>query len=226
MAKQSQANPLKKIWILGAGKFGQLALERISRHLPEVEITLVDNRVQVVAVERVSVVCEEGISWLAENMLREETADMIIPALPVHMVAEWLKLRSGAHYEVSTVPLPEQLVARLPHPITNGDSQLYLSHADFFCPDNCGEPELFCTYTGEERAENMFHLLENIDELPYVPFVVRSYQLFPGVGGIYPGDMWNLLDRLHNFLNKPLLIATACRCHGVVDGLKFKPKHL
>ncbi|MBW2683750.1 MAG: potassium transporter [Deltaproteobacteria bacterium] len=224
MSEQSKSDKFKKIWILGAGKFGQLALERIIRHLPEVEITLVDNRVQETAAKGVTVVCKEGISWLADNMQREETADMIIPSLPVHMVAEWMKLKSSANYGVSAVPLPTHLVARLPNPIKNGDSQLYLSHADFLCPDNCGEPELFCTSTGKERAEDMFHLLANIDESPYIPFVVRSYQLFPGVGAIYPEDMWSLLDRVHNFLNKPLLIATACRCHGVLDGLQFRAK--
>ena len=226
MSEQSKSDELKKIWILGAGKFGQLALERIIHHLPQVEITLVDVRAQVTGAEGVAVVCEEGISWLAGNMQREETADMIIPSLPVHMVAEWLKLKNSANYEVSAVPLPQHLVARLPNSIKNGDSQLYISHADFLCPDNCGEPEYFCTYTGEERAEDMFHILANIDGSPYVPLVVRSYQLFPGGGGIYPEDMWNILDRLHNFMNKPLLIATACRCHGVVDGLQFGPKHL
>lgn len=226
MSEQSKSGKFKKIWILGAGKFGQLALERIIRYLPDVEITLVDNRVKLAAAAGATVVCEEGISWLADNMQREETVDMIIPSLPVHMVAEWLKLKSSTNYEVSAVPLPEHLVARLPNPIKNGDSQLYLSHADFLCPDNCGEPELFCTYTGKERAEDMFHLLANIDELPYIPFVVRSYQLLPGVGGIYPKDMWNLLDRVNNCLDKPLLIATACRCHGVLDGLQFCAKRV
>lgn len=226
MAIQSRSDKLKKIWLLGAGKFGQLALERIIRCFPQVEITLVDVRAQVTGAEGVTVVCEEGISWLADNMQREETADMIIPCLPVHMVAEWMKLKISANYEVSAVPLPTHLVARLPSPIKNGESQLYLSHAEFLCPDNCGEPEIFCTSTGKERAEDMFHLLANIDELPYIPFVVRSYQLLPGVGGIYPEDMWNLLDRVHNCLNKPLLIATACRCHGVLDGLRFRGKGL
>ncbi len=226
MSTQSKSDKFKKIRILGAGKFGQLALGRIIRCLPDVEITLVDVRVQVTGAKGVTVVCEEGISWLADNMQREEIADMIIPSLPVHMVAEWLKLKSNADCEVTTVSLPTHLVAGLPHPIKNGDSQLYLSHADFLCPDNCGEPELFCTYTGEERAEDMFHLLANIDESPCIPFVVRSYQLLPGVGGIYPEDMWNLLDCVHNSLNKPLLIATACRCHGVLDGLQFRRKGL
>lgn len=226
MSEQSKPDKFKKIWILGAGKFGQLALERIIRHLPQVEITLVDVRAQVTGAGGATVVCEEGISWLADNMRREETVDMIVPSLPVHMVAEWLKLKSSANYEVSTVPLSKHLVAGLPNPIKNGDSQLYLSHADFLCPDNCGEPELFCTHTGKERAADMFHLLATIDESPYIPFVVRSHQLLPGVGGIYPEDMWSLLDRVHNCLNKPLLIATACRCHGVLDGLQFHRKGL
>lgn len=216
-------DPLRKIWIIGAGKFGQLAVDCITRHLPEVEIILVDKKGKPAVARGVTFVCEDGISWLVANMGREETVDMIIPSIPVHMVAEWLQ-RKSSEYIVSPVSLSESLVLKFPHPIRNGTSQVYVSHADFLCPDNCAEPESVCSYTGEERGENMFQLLENISDSAFIPLVIRSYQLFPGVGGIYPKDMWSLLDRVHNSPNRPFLMATACRCHGVVDGLRFAPK--
>jgi len=201
---QSRSAPMRKIWILGAGKFGRLALESIVRHLPEVEIT--------------------GVSWFAENMSRENAPDMVIPAIPAHVAAEWLKTKSCRNYNIAPAPFPKDLLTRLPHPIQNSDSQVYVSHADFLCPDNCGEPELFCSYTGKERGEDMFRLLENIKGTSCMSIVVRSYQLYPGVGGIYPEDMWSLLDSVHKSPGKPLLVATACRCHGVVDCLQFDLK--
>ncbi|MBW1636681.1 MAG: potassium transporter [Deltaproteobacteria bacterium] len=224
MTIHSSPDLLKKIWILGGGKFGQLALKRIRHHLPRVKITLVDSRPDIAVEEGVTVVHEDGISWLAENLQREGTADMVIPSLPVHMVAEWLKVKGGKRWRISAVPLPDDLVAILPHPLRNGDSRLYISHADFLCPDNCGEPELICTYTGREREENLFDLVGRLDFPPFTPLVIRSYQLLPGVGGIYPEDMWDLLDNLPGLSGRFLLITTACRCHGVVDGLRFEMK--
>ncbi len=225
MIKQARSAPLRKIWILGAGKFGRLTLESIRHHLPEVEITLVDKRSMEIDIRGITFFCEDGVSWLAENMGEDNSPDMVIPAIPVHMVAEWLKIKNIRSYNIASVSFPKHLLTRLPHPIQNGDNQVYVSHADFLCPDNCGEPELFCTYTGEERGEDMFRLLENFNDKECTSFVVRSYQLYPGVGGIYPEDMWNLLESVHNSPNRPLLISTACRCHGVVDSLQFELKN-
>ena len=70
----------------------------------------------------------------------------------------------------------------------------------------------------------MFDLIGKLDYSPFIPLVIRSYQLLPGVGGVYPGDMWDLLDCLPAFSGRPLLLATACRCHGVVDGLQFEAR--
>jgi len=198
-----------------------LALDSILRHFPEIEIALVDHREIKVDVKRGTFFCEDGISWLVENMNRGDAADLIIPAIPVHMVAEWLKKKSDGHFSLVPAPFPKYLMTRIPHPLQNGNSQVYVSHADFLCPDNCGEPESFCSYTGEERKEDMFRLLADLEDTGCTFLVVRSYQLFPGVGGIYPTDMWNLLDSAHDFLDKPLLVATACRCHGVIDCLQF-----
>ena len=92
MTPHSSTDLLKKIWILGGGKFGQLALDRIGHYLPWVEITLVDNRQEVEAVGGVTVVHGDGISWLVDHLRRGDAPDMVIPSLPVHMVAEWFKI--------------------------------------------------------------------------------------------------------------------------------------
>ena len=49
--------------------------------------------------------------------------------------------------------------------------------------------------------------------------VIPSRQLAPGVGGYPPGELLALGRELTGLAGK-ILIATACRCHGVVHGLK------
>jgi hypothetical protein len=53
--------------------------------------------------------------------------------------------------------------------------------------------------------------------------VVRSWQLAPGVGG-YPAKY--LEERLHEVSRRAgtYLVATSCRCHGVIDLLSWTPK--
>ena len=210
---------MKNIWILGAGKFGRISCKRIVSHFPHSDVTVVDNVLEVHELAGVTTVLEDGISWLVRNLKREESVDVIIPAIPLHVIVEWLKEKCAGKYLVSSWPLPSKYLSQLPHPMRNGDSTVYVSHADFLCPDNCAEPESFCTYTGEKRAKDMFRLLQDMNVDGANSLVVRSYQLLPGVGGIYPQDLWNLLDRVETMDTEPLIIATACRCHGVVDGI-------
>jgi len=210
---------MKNIWILGAGKFGRIACRRIVSHFPHSDVTVVDNMPEVHELTGVKTVFEDGVSWLVKKLKRKNSVDIIIPAIPLHVVMEWLKEKHAGKYHVSPWPLPPNYISQLPHPMSAGDSTVYVSHADFLCPDNCAEPKSICTYTGEKRAKDMFRLLQDMNVDGANSLVIRSYQLLPGVGGIYPQDLWNLLDRVETMDNEPLIIATACRCHGVVDGI-------
>lgn len=210
---------MEKIWILGGGKFGHLAIKHTVRNLPRAEITVIDTSEELEKFSGVAIVRGDGISWLVQHLRRDSDVDLIIPAIPVHVVAQWLKLVAGRQYKVSPATVPESFMAELPNVMAGSDSTVYVSHADFLCPDNCGEPEQFCTVTGKPRGEDMFRLLESAGAL-----VVQSHQLYPGVGGVYPQDLWALHDRILKLPAEPVLVATACRCHGVVDGLLFIPR--
>ncbi len=210
---------MKKIWILGSGKFGRLALKRTARNLPQTRITVIDICEEPKKLPGAVFVRGDGVKWLVRNLHRDSDVDLIIPAVPVHVVALWLSLVAGREYKVSPATVPESFVAECPNVMAGGDSTIYVSHADFLCPDNCGEPEKFCTVTGKPRGEDMFRLLENAGAL-----VIQSHQLYPGVGGVSPEDLWALHDRIVQLPAEPVLVATACRCHGVVDGLLFIPR--
>ena len=112
----------------------------------------------------------------------------------------------------------------MPNAIRGKTGQAFVSHADFICPDNCPESEKICTHTGKSRPMDLFRLLGNLDFQDVVPIVLRSYQLLPGVGGIYPADLMSALDTACKNSHRPLMIATACRCHGVVDFIRLESK--
>ncbi|WP_457575492.1 potassium transporter [Desulfomarina sp.] len=210
---------MKKIWILGGGKFGSLALKQTARNFPQAEITVVDKNREPDNFPGAVVVREDGISWLVRHLNRGSDVDLIIPAVPVHVVARWLEQMADRQYKVFHAAVPQSFVAELPNVMAGGDNTVYVSHADFLCPDNCGEPEKFCTVTGKPRGEDMFRLLDRAGAL-----VIQSHQLYLGVGGVYPEDLWALYDRILKLPSEPVLVATACRCHGVVDGLLFIPR--
>ena len=98
--------------------------------------------------------------------------------------------------------------------------EIYLSMARHLCPDDCSEPQV-CPITGEERQLPLFRILEEAS-CPVLPIlVVASQQLAPGVGGYSPTKLMELGDAVSR-ASGPLMVATACRCHGVVHGLQRK----
>ena len=98
---------------------------------------------------------------------------------------------------------------------------LYTSFATFRCPDDCDEPEGVCRVTRKDREANLYELIQRIELPDYKTLVVRSYQLTPGVGGYQLSTLWRLLQEVKSF-DKKILVATACRCHGVINALRFK----
>ncbi len=230
MIENSAGHKIEKIWILGGGKFGQIALEQlvgtVPCDLPGVEITLVDMCRDGLKKwgDQVTTVHGEGIEWLAANLKRETGApDIVIPAIPVHVVFEWLKRKTEGVLTIVPESISQEIYKKIPNPMRKIASQVYVSHADFLCPENCSEPAKICTFTKKERAESMFLLLANLKSKHCSSLVVRSHQLFPGVGGIVPADLWNIFDQIMASPGKNFLVATACRCHGVVDGFRTAP---
>ena len=173
--------------------------------------------------ERITSVCQDAISWLTKMLVKNAPVDVLVPAIPVHVAAGWLfekMKRQGV--TARKIPIPDDWLAALPHAIRGSVGQAYVSHADFLCPDNCPEPKDRCTHTGKPRPADMFRLLADVKFGGIRPVVLRSHQLLPGVGGIYPADLWQALDAIRRNHRNGLMVATACRCHGVVDFFSFR----
>ena len=156
-------------------------------------------------------------------MEMSDKIDKIVPALPLHLAAEWLKgVLSDQNTSCYPVNIPDELLEKFPHPIRQNSSQVVVSHADFICPAHCREPENICTYTGKKRPTPLFKIIDNIEHMPFVPLVIKSRQFAQGVGGFFPEDLWKLYRHAISTPKTLLLIGTACKCHGIIDGLMIK----
>ena len=216
--------PSDRFWIIGAGRFGRIAVERITERFPHAAVTVVDRQPLPFDATGVAVIRDDGIFWLNRMLDPDAPVDLIVPAIPMHVAAEWIKTCLLSEYHVEPLPIPDHWLNRMPHAIRGNSGQAFVSHADFICPDNCPEPESICTHTGKPRPIDLFRLLDGLELESILPIVLRSHQLLPGVGGIYPQALIHALERVRCHQRCSVMIATACRCHGVVDFLSLRKK--
>lgn len=216
--------PPRAIWVLGAGHFGQLACKRLIKRHPEALFRVVDGREEKLdAIKQelnLPVHPSEAIAYLAEANPAKSV--WIIPAIPIHVAYRWILSRlAGADKRPMEIDVPGQADAQVPNPFRMNSKTLYASFATFVCPDNCNEPDEICTYTGEKRQGNLFDRLSQIAVAGFRVVVVRSLQLAPGVGGYPVSHLLKALSEIERAPGK-YLIATSCRCHGVLDALEWK----
>lgn len=218
------------ILVLGAGRFGRLAVERLSarRHPPA--FTVVDpdtGRLAAVSGPNVAVAAADAVDYVAERMDAQDAAgggidEWIVPAVPIHLTCEVIVRRLSRFAPPGRPPVPEAVAERVPHPLRGDHGQLYASNADFICPDDCPEPADHCTVTGRPRPVELFSHLAALDLPGWRIVVLPSRQLAPGVGGYRRSDLLAAEGKVRA-AEGPVMIATACRCHGVIDALDIPP---
>ncbi|MCU0589337.1 MAG: hypothetical protein MUF52_14445 [Syntrophobacteraceae bacterium] len=210
------------IWILGAGRFGRIAAERLTRRFTDMDFLVIDERP-----DRLDALAEDlGVKTFTAAaipfMSRQDLPDglWIVPAIPVHAAFQWLLSGSGLASRAAHAPVPESVDSQVPNPMRVADGTVYASHATFLCPDACSEPEERCTHTGEPRPGNLFDDLSRISVPGFQVAVLRSWQLAPGVGGY---SMAQLRQLERDVLRQPggHIVATSCRCHGVLNALHW-----
>jgi hypothetical protein len=212
--------PMKKIWIVGAGHFGLRALKKLSENQDKNRFVLVDplrENLEQGKISNCRIEQEDGVVFLEKYLHPENAPDWIIPALPLHLAAEWCLRR--LERQAVRIPLPPELEPILPNPMRGNTGDMYVSHATFRCPDDCPEPRNICTVTQKPRKKNLFEILGNIRLPGFQSFVIRSHQLGAGIGGYRPQQLFDLLNRAENTEGN-LIISTACRCHGVMTGIQ------
>jgi hypothetical protein len=209
--------------ILGAGKFGRLALARLARQEAQASFVVVECRPEALAAARglaipkVEWVAAEVSAFLAANLKDDPPWDWLIPMAPVHVAYAWLL--AGPLKGWKTVAVPEELGQLAKVGFRGPEGQLYLSRAAHLCPDDCFEPDSVCPVSGESRQAPLSAELAAVNLPGWSIRVIPSRQLAPGVGG-YPPEALLALGRELTGLAGKVLVATACRCHGVVHGIK------
>ena len=206
-------------WIIGGGKFGRKAAKTLGKANPSDQITLVEQKKSVCRQIRhrgYQMVCTDGIQYLAQHLISAHHPDWIVPAIPIHVAYEWIRIKLSASQQALRIPVPAKLIGKLPHPIKGTAGQLYISIADFKCPDNCPEPPDICTHTGKPRPMILHEFLKSIQHNDFKSIVIRSHQLAPGVGGYKPSELFEALKKVET-ARTPVLLSTACSCHGVMD---------
>jgi hypothetical protein len=213
---------MEEIWIIGVGQFGALAYHRLSERGKKRRFVLVDpNKENLLRCEGPHATLEQsdGVVFLSKGLGEKgREPDWIIPALPVHLAAEWILSRLALE-GVHRISIPREIEPLLPNPMRGSEGNIYVSHADFRCPDDCAEPRDLCTATHKPRKQDMFDLLGELRINPFQSMVIRSYQLGPGIGGYRPKQLFALLEGVEQ-TSGPVLVSTACRCHGVITALE------
>jgi hypothetical protein len=217
---------VENFWIIGGGKFGLRAAKTLSKKYPLNNLTIVDKEKTVCRqLDRLGfeAVCRDGIQYLEHNLASAPYPDWIVPAIPLHVAFEWITAKLSKTHKVEKITVPQDLVTELPHPIKAETGQLYISIADFKCPENCPEPDEICTHTGKPRIMVLHEFLKSIQRKDLKTVVIRSHQLAPGVGGYTPRALFAALNEIEA-AHGPILLSTACSCHGVMDAFRLSAR--
>jgi hypothetical protein len=212
--------------ILGAGEFGRLALRRLADQDREARFLMVDHRAEALAearalgVPKAEMLEANAIPYLAALLGPDFSWDWLIPMVPIHVAYTWLLEGPLAGEDWEPTDVPKDLEGLAAMAIRGPQGELYLSQAKHLCPDDCAEPAV-CPVTSEDREPPLFRRLSEASRPGLPILVVASRQLAPGVGGYAPQQLRELADAVAG-ASGPVLVATACRCHGVVHGLKRK----
>ena len=212
---------MEEIWIIGVGQFGFIAFQRLSETVKDRHFVLVDpveENLLKCAGPTTTLEVSDGVKFLERHLKKGRKPDWIIPALPVHLAAEWILLHLGPT-RLRRIPLPSELDRQVPNPIRGSEGNLYVSHADFKCPADCDEPRDICSITRKMRHQNMYDFLLNLSIKPFNSLNIRSYQLGPGIGGYRAEQLLEMKATVEQATG-PVLLSTACRCHGVITALE------
>ncbi|MFH1035392.1 MAG: hypothetical protein V1806_12865 [Pseudomonadota bacterium] len=204
------------VLILGGGRFGRLAVKRLAGRVmalaePDPTVALADLGVPVWR--------QEGVAAACQALASPRPPSWIVPCLPRHFLLHWL-VASQPRQGPLVLPVPASLEPGLPVLARGQEGQIFLSLTDTLCPDDCPEPAQICPKTGFDRGQPLFARLQGLACPGWSLAVLRSHQLAPGVGGLAVAEMLELRRRLAG-QGGDWLIATACRCHGVMHALRL-----
>jgi len=217
---------MERIWIIGGGRFGLKAAQKLIQKKPGTDIAVVEQDANIcnqLKKQPFKSVCMDGITYLSENLKVSDGPDWIVPAIPVHLAYEWIRNKLLERYHFEPLAVPDMLAGTLPNTVQGAGGELYISNADFICPQDCPEPYETCTYTGKPRLRILHRVLKEIQYNNFCSIVIKSWQLGRGVGGYSPEALFKALNEVI-LSDAFIILSTACRCHGVMHAFKISRK--
>jgi hypothetical protein len=148
------------------------------------------------------------------QVIHDHHPEQIFPTAPVHVAAGLVCEAGGFSESPDDIQgfrhcVPPELVLGI-----RGSSVYFSLNRDIPCIPDCPSPDT-CPVTGEDRTIPLYDRLRQL--LPGA-FILESVQVAPGLGALRGNDISDLLRQVRG--KKRVCIGTACRCHGVVTGLK------
>ncbi|EEG78714.1 NAD-binding protein [Dethiobacter alkaliphilus] len=202
--------------ILGAGQFGRRAATFLQKS--KGSIAIVDNNKEALdqVTGKTQTFKSEAIEFMQKHLDRYE---WVVPAIPVHVALLWLFSEfKDAGRQIEKISVPEQVT--VPNPFWHNGT-LYASLASHLCPEDCPEPDGYCTVTGEERKEPLYRILGELKVPGFTVNVLQSHQMAPGVGGLLVRELKELREEFKSGKSSRIL-ATSCGCHAVIDAFTIK----
>ena len=202
-----------KFIVAGFGKFGRLAVSRLSVKYNPGDILAIDPNLESKPLDRpgnVHFLRMDAVRHLS-TISQKETDIMVIPTVPFHLAASYILSISNT---LEFCHIPDNTISGLPNVYRVDTLNVCCSHADFLCADNCPENEV-CTITGETRRP-MFEILESLSTEARPVFVIRSHQILPGIGGYGLTELRRLFARLTGL--DQFILSTSCKCHAILTG--------
>ena len=214
---------MERIWIIGGGRFGLQAAQKLLQKKPATDITVIEQDANIcnqLKKQPFKSVCMDGITYLSENLKASDGPDWIVPAIPVHVAYEWIRIKLTGRYLFEPLAVPEGVARTLPNTVQGAGGECYISNADFICPEDCPEPYETCTHTGKPRLRILHRALKAIQHNNFYSIVIKSRQLGRGIGGYSPEALFKALNEIM-ISDTFILLSTACRCHGVMHAFKI-----
>ncbi len=210
------------MFIVGFGKFGEKALDRVTSLWGKDRIWIIDHSPEVLGQKKTLPgirVLADGPQFLTKYQDWIKDEDWVIPALPVHLAWKWLDINLKTPKGHETVSPPKEFGYGLPY-CEFFEQGLFLSYASFVCPENCPAPIHHCFKTKEKRPVPLWQFIADQRGRNKGLEVIESRQLAPGTGGYPFGELRRIRNQAM-VSPRPFWVATACRCHGVIHGLTW-----
>ncbi len=209
--------------VIGGGKYGLEAVEYLMRK--SMSFVLFDSNPKCLAASKLGLRVNErngivvgGIEKVAE-IFDALKPDLVFPTAPVHVAAEMIRIKLGYRPEPKAVDcilpsLPQKLI------VSAGRGGIVLSYnRDYDCIPKCSAPDI-CPVTKIKKPCPMYELVRFA-----IPdgFLLVSHQIEPGLGAIKGEDVRNAIRWAEK--REEVIVATACRCHGVISALRRSSLH-